>query len=59
MNSVDSNKLKLQALVKDIDTVILAADLNNNTMILHSPKNFGGTTSHPKNKVVCILGIGS
>ncbi len=50
--------MKLRALVKEIDTVILAADLNKNIMILHSPKNFGGTRSHPKNKVVCMLGVG-
>ncbi len=28
-------------------------------MILHSPKNFGGTRTRPKNKVVCMLGVGS
>ena len=28
-------------------------------MILHSSKNFGGTRSHPHNKVVCMLGVGS
>ncbi len=44
--------------LKKIDTVILAADSNRNIMILHSPKNFGGTRSHPKNKVVCMLGVG-
>ena len=38
MSSGDSNKVKLQALVEDIDTVILAADSNNNIMNLHSPK---------------------
>jgi hypothetical protein len=58
LSSGDSNKVKLQALVEDIDTVILAADLNKNIMILHSPKNFGGTRSHPKNKVMCMLGVG-
>ena len=51
--------MKLQALVKDIDTVILAADSNNNIMILHSPKNFGGTRSHSENEVVCMLGVGT
>jgi hypothetical protein len=30
-------------LVEEIDTVILAADANKRIMILHSPKNFGGT----------------
>jgi hypothetical protein len=58
LSSGDSNKAKLQALVEKIDTVILAADSNGDIMILHSPKNFGGTRSHPKNKVVCMLGVG-
>jgi hypothetical protein len=44
-------------LVEEIDTVILAANLNGNIMILHSPKNFGGTRSCPKNKVVLMLGV--
>jgi hypothetical protein len=59
LSSGDSNEVKLQALVEDIDTVILAADLNNNIMIIYSPQNFGGTRSRPKNKVVCMLGVGS
>ena len=42
-----------------MDTVILAADANNKIMILHSPKNFGGTRSRPANKVVCMLGLGA
>ncbi len=54
----DSNKAKLQALVEEIDTVIFAADLNGIIIILHSPKNFGGTRSRPKNKVVCMLPVG-
>jgi hypothetical protein len=58
LSSGDSNKAKLRALVKEIDTVILAADLNGNIMIPHSPKNFCGTRSHPKNKVMCMLGVG-
>jgi hypothetical protein len=53
-----SNKAKIQALVKEIDTVILAADASRNIVILHSPKNFGGTRNHPDNKVVCMFGLG-
>jgi hypothetical protein len=45
-------------LVEEIDTVILAADASGNIMILHSPKNFGGTRTCPDNKVVCMLGLG-
>jgi hypothetical protein len=58
LSSGDSNKVKLRASVEEIHTVILAADSNGNIMILHSPKNFGGTRSRPKNKVVCMLGVG-
>jgi hypothetical protein len=54
-----SEEEKLRSLVEDIDTVILAADANNKIMILHSPKNFGGTRSRPDNKVVCMLGMGA
>ncbi len=28
-------------------------------MILHSPKNIGGTRTRPENKVVCMLGMGT
>jgi hypothetical protein len=48
----------MRSLVKEIDTVILAADAYKNIMILHNPKNFGGTRSKPTNKVACI-GLGN
>jgi hypothetical protein len=54
----DLNNAKLQALVKEIDTVILAANASGNIIILHSPKNFGGTRTCPDNKIVCMLGLG-
>jgi len=54
-----SEEEKLRSLVGEIDTVILAANANNKIMILHSPKNFGGTRSRPNNKVVCMLGLGA
>ncbi len=43
--SNDNDATKQWQLVKEIDTVILAADANTNKgiMFLHSPKNFGGT----------------
>ena len=44
-----SEEEMLQSLVEEIDTVILAANVNNKIMILHSPKNFGGTRSRPDN----------
>ena len=46
---------KLWSLVKEIVTVILATDANNKIMILHSPKNFGGTRSRSDDKVICVL----
>ena len=52
-----SQEEKLWSLVEEIETVILAADANNNIMILHNPKNFGGTRSRQDNKVVCMLGL--
>ena len=59
LSSNDNDVTKLRQLVKEIDMVILAADANNRIMILHSPKNFGGTRTQPKNKVVCMLGMGT
>jgi hypothetical protein len=43
LGSGDSNKAKLEALFKEINTVILAANSSRNIMILHSPKKIGGT----------------
>jgi hypothetical protein len=54
-----STEAKLQDLVNEIDSVILAADTNRNVMLLHSPKNFGGTRSCPENKVSCMIGFGA
>ncbi len=50
---------KLWQLVVGIDTIILVADANKRIMILLSPKKFGGTQTQPKNKVVCMLGMGT
>ncbi len=46
-------------MVEDIDTVILAANANRNVMILHSPKNFGGTRIQPENKVIGMISLGT
>ncbi len=59
LNSDNKHATKLQQLVKEIDTVILAADANKRIRILHSPKNFGGTRTRPENKVVCMVGMGT
>ena len=54
-----SQEEKLRSLVEEIDTIILAANASNKIMILHSPKNIGGTRSMPDSKVVCMLGLGA
>ncbi len=46
-------------LVKEIDTVILAAKAKNKILILDSPKIFGGTRSRPDNKVICMTSLGN
>ena len=35
------------------------ADIEGKFQILHSPKNLGGTRSHPKNKVLALVGLGT
>ncbi len=59
LNSNNNDATKLRQLVKEIDTFILEADANKRIMILHSPKNFGGTQTQSKNKVVCMSGMGT
>jgi hypothetical protein len=59
LGSEVSTEAKLRDLVDELDTVILAADANRNIMLLHSPKNFGGTRSRPDNKVTCMIGFGA
>jgi hypothetical protein len=54
-----SQDRKFRSLVEEKDTVFLAANANNKIMILHSPKNFGGTRSRPDNKVMCTLRLGA
>jgi hypothetical protein len=57
LSSGDSNEEKLKDLVDEIDTVILAAEVSKNIMILHSPKNFGGKKTLPENKVIFMIGL--
>jgi hypothetical protein len=57
LSSTDSDFEKLRALGEDIDTVVLAADATRNIMILHSPKNFGGTRTRTESKVVGMIGL--
>ncbi len=58
LSSGDSEEEKLKDLVGEMDTVILAANVSRNIMILHSPKNFGGTRTCLENKVVLMLWLG-
>ena len=37
---------------------LLAANNKKEIVLLHNPKNFGGTLLCPTNKIVCLLGIG-
>jgi hypothetical protein len=57
LSSGDPTEIKQRSLVEDIDTVILVANANRNIMILHSPKNVGGTRIQSKNKVIGMLGL--
>ncbi len=59
LSSEENEVKKLQSLVKEIDTVNLAAYANNNIMIMHSPKNFGGARTRLDNKGICMIGMGS
>ena len=46
----------MKQLIEEIDSIILVA---NEISILHSLSDLGGTRSHPKNKVLCLVGIGA
>jgi hypothetical protein len=58
LSSRDLEFEKLCSMVKEINTVILAADADRNVLIFHSPKNFGDTKTHPENKVFRLIGLG-
>jgi hypothetical protein len=58
LRSGNTEATKLQQVTEEIDTVILAANESNGIMMLHSPRNFGGTRTRPANKLVCMIGIG-
>jgi hypothetical protein len=59
LSSGDTEATKLQQVTEEIDTVILAANASNGIIMLHSPKNFGGTRTRPANTLVCMVGMGS
>ncbi len=46
-------------MVEEIDTVILAANANKNVLTFHFPKNFGGTRTRLKNKLIGLIGLGA
>ena len=47
------------SLTQEIDTVIFGASNDGSINLFHSPKNFGGTRTHPTNKVGCLMGLGT
>ena len=49
-------KAKLHLLTNDPDNAILAGDIGQGIMVLHSFKNFGGTILSPLDKFACLLG---
>ena len=50
---------RVESLVEEIDTVILAADADAQLLIIHSPKRFGGTRSRATGKIVGLMGLGA
>ena len=58
LSSSNTKVTKLQQVTEQLDTVILAANGSNGIMMLHSPRNFGGTRTRPANKLVCMIGMG-
>ena len=58
LSSKENNATKLRQVVEEIGTVILVTNSRNGIMLLHSPRNFGGTRTRPANKLVCMLGMG-
>ena len=58
LSSGESEAAKLLQVTEEIDTVILAANASREVMMLHSPRNFGGTRTRPANKLICMLGMG-
>lgn len=58
LSSGETEAAKLLQVTEEIDTVILAANASREVMMLHSPRNFGGTRTRPANKLICMLGMG-
>jgi len=50
---------RVEALVEEIDTIILAANTDGQILILHGPKRFGGTRSRATSKIVGLMGLGA
>ena len=58
LGSSKNKTTKLRQVMEEMDTVILAANSSNRIMLLHTPKNFGGTRTRLANKLFCMLGMG-
>ena len=57
MNFEASADEKMTAL-NESNGFLLAANYKKEIVLLHNPKNFGGTLLRPMNKIGCLLGIG-
>ena len=58
MSSENSDDARVKSLTEEVDTVILIANENREVVVIHSPKNHGGTRTRPTNKVSCLIGTG-
>ena len=58
MHHSNSKRAILQNLVQEVDSVILLAGEDQQMTVVHSPKNFGGMRSRPKDKLVALKGMG-
>ena len=58
MSSENSDDARVKSLTEEVDTVILIANENRKVVVIHSPKNHGGTRTRPTNKVSCLIGTG-
>ncbi len=52
----NNHNTKVGFITNDADTVVLAANMNDTILFLHSFKNIGGTPLLPANKYACIIG---
>lgn len=49
---------KITTLTEDIDTIFFSIDDNCQLLVLHSPKNLGGTHMQATHKILLMMGLG-